>query len=99
MTDIEILPLSEPGAERVQALADISLSTLRCHSNETRAPTAIPPNTAQLGTPLPFPKLHPGPYNSVGMRRGLGTQTDTQTCVINIHFVSSTTHAKCNKSY
>jgi len=28
------------------------------------------------GHPLPFPKLHPGPCSSVGMRRGTGTQTD-----------------------
>ena len=40
------------GIERVQALADISRSALCCHSNETRAPIANPPNTAQLeGTP------------------------------------------------
>jgi len=38
--------------ERVQALADISRSALCCHSNETRAPNANPPNSAQLeGTP------------------------------------------------
>ena len=59
-TDIEILPLSEPGTERVQALADISLSALRCHSNETRAPIANPPNTAQLGTPHTIPKVTSG---------------------------------------
>jgi len=49
----------------------ISHSALCCHSNEICAPTANLPNSAQLGsTPLPFPKLHPGPYSSVGMRRG-----------------------------
>jgi len=32
----------------VQALADSSLSALCCHSNETRAPIANPPNSAQL---------------------------------------------------
>jgi len=37
-----------PGIERVQALADISRSALCCHSNETRAPIANPPNTAEL---------------------------------------------------
>jgi len=26
-------------------------------------------------------------------------QTDTQTCITTIHFVSSTTHAKCNEQY
>jgi len=31
-----------------------------------------------MGHPLQLPKLHPGPCNSVGMRRGQ-TQTDTQT--------------------
>jgi len=29
----------------IQALADISRSALCCHSNETRAPIAKPPNT------------------------------------------------------
>jgi len=38
--------------ERVRALADISRSALCCHSNETRAAIANPPNSAQLeGTP------------------------------------------------
>jgi len=47
-----------------------------CHSNETRAPIANPANSAQLeGTPYHSPKLHPGPCNSVGMRR----RTDAQT--------------------
>ena len=36
-------------------------------------------NSAQLGsTPYHFPKLHPGPCSSVGMRRQTDTQTDTQ---------------------
>ena len=38
----------QPGIEWVQALADISRSALRFHSNETRAPIANPPNIAQL---------------------------------------------------
>jgi len=38
----------KPGIERVQALADISRSALCCHSDETRAPIANPPNSAQL---------------------------------------------------
>jgi len=43
---------TQPGIQRVQALADILHSALCCHSNETRAPTANPPNSAQLeGTP------------------------------------------------
>jgi len=44
----------KPGTERVQALADISRSALCCHSNETRAPIANPPNSSQLeGTRAP----------------------------------------------
>jgi len=39
---------SKPGIERVQALADISRSAICCHSNETRAQIANPPNSAQL---------------------------------------------------
>jgi len=38
----------KPGIERAQALADISRSALCCHGNETRAPIAHPPNSAQL---------------------------------------------------
>jgi len=38
----------QPGIEQVQALANISRSVLCCHSNETRAPIANPPNSAQL---------------------------------------------------
>jgi len=72
----------------------------RCsHSNETRAPIANPPNSAQLGsTHYNSPKLHPGPCSSVGMRRGRDTQTYTHTRVTTIHFPSSTTHAKCKKN-
>ena len=45
-----------------------------CHSNETRAPIAFTPNSAQLeGTP--YPKLHPDPGSSVEMRRGTHRQT------------------------
>jgi len=65
----------QPGIERVQALADISRSVLSCHSNETHAPIANPPNSAQLGgTPYHSPKLHPGPCSSVGMRQATDTQ-------------------------
>jgi len=69
----------KPGIQREQALADISRSALCCHSNETRAPIA-----------------NPGPCSSMGMRRGTDKQTHrvTQTCVTNIHFAASTTHAK-----
>jgi len=42
----------EPGIDWVQALADISRSVPCCHSNETHALIANPPNSAQLqGTP------------------------------------------------
>jgi len=62
-----------------------------CHSNETRAPIANPPNSAQLkGTPYHSPKLHPGPCNSVGMRRGADRHTDGRD---NIHLASATPHA------
>jgi len=60
--------------ERVKALDDISRSGC-CHSNETRAPVANPPTSAQLeGTPT-IPKLYPSPCSSVGMQR----ETDRQT--------------------
>jgi len=42
----------KPGTQRVQALADISRSALCCHSNETHAPIANPPNRAQLESTL-----------------------------------------------
>ena len=44
------------GTQRVQALANISCLALWCHSNATSAPTANPPNSAQLGgTPYHSP--------------------------------------------
>jgi len=62
---------------RVQALADISRLALCCHSNDTRAPIASPPNSAQLeGTPYHAPKLHPGPCSSVVMPQGTDRHTD-----------------------
>jgi len=46
------------------------------HSNETGAPTATLPNSAQLGgTAYHSPKLHPGLCSSVGMP----SQTDRHT--------------------
>jgi len=47
----------QPAIEQVQALADISLSALCCHNNETCALIANPPNSAQLEGTLPFPQL------------------------------------------
>jgi len=62
------------GTERVQALPYTSV--LCCHSNETHALIANPPNSAQLqGTPYHSPKLHPLLCSSVGMRRGTDRQT------------------------
>jgi len=69
-------------------------STLCCHSNETCALIANPPNNAQLdGTPCHSSNLHPDPCSSVWMCQG----TDTQTRMTNIHFVSSVIHEKCNE--
>ena len=49
---------------------------LCCHSNETHAPIANLPNTAQLqGTPYHSPKLHPGLCSSMGIWRGTDTHT------------------------
>jgi len=93
----QMASLSKPDIERVQALADISRSALCCRSNETRAPSANPHNSAQLdGTPYHSSKLHPGPCK-IAWKCGEGqTHTDTQTRVNNIHFASATPHAKCN---
>jgi len=76
---------------------------LCCHSNAPRTPTANPSNSAQLGGSLYHaPKLHPGPCSSVGVRprtdRQTHIQTDTQTRMTTIHFASSMTQAKCNKT-
>jgi len=49
-------------------------------SNETYAPTANPPNSAQLGgSPFHSPKLHPGPCSSVDVRPLTDRHTDIQT--------------------
>jgi len=53
--------------------------------------------TAQLdGTPHHSSKLHPGLCSSVARQQGTDTQTHTEMVMTNIHFASSTTHAKCN---
>jgi len=67
----------KPGTEQVQTLADILHSALCCHSNENHAPTANPPNTAQLeGTPTISPS-----YIQVHavVWRGTDRHTDRQT--------------------
>ena len=52
-----------------------------CCSNETRAPIANPPSSAQLeGTPYHSSNLHPDPCSSVGMRR----RTDRRAWLIYI---------------
>ena len=62
-----------------------------CHSNETRAPIANPPNSAQLGAPLTILKLHLGPCSSVRMRRRTDRQTDRhrQTRTAHDHHITS----------
>jgi len=76
----------KPGIERVQALADISRSVLCCHSNETRAPIANPPKSAQLeGTPT-IPRSYVR-VRAVVWECGEG-QTDAQTGVTNIAYIS-----------
>jgi len=82
----------QPGIQRVQALADtlrsaryvfamykaISLQTCVLSYQQNPCTTiANPSNTAQLeGTPYHSPKLHLGPWSSVGMRRGTDRHTD-----------------------
>ena len=68
----------KPGIEQVQALADISRSALCCHSNETRALSENPRNSAELkGILYHSPKLHPGLCSSVDMRQGTDRPTHT----------------------
>jgi len=78
---------SKVGTERVQALADISRSALCCHSNETRAPIANPPNSAQLeGTPTILPSYFRVRAVVWECSEGqTGRHTDTQMAVTNIH--------------
>jgi len=64
---------------------------LCCHSNETRAPTANPPNSVQLGA---LPTILPSYIRVCAVVWECGDgQTDTRTRVTNIHF--ALTHAKC----
>jgi len=71
--------------------------TLCCHSNETRSSIANPPNSAQLGAPPTIPPSYIR-VRAVVWACGDG-QTHKQTRMTNIHFASSTTHAKCNRTY
>jgi len=68
---------------------------LCCHSNEIRALIANMPNRAQLGG---NPTILPS-YIQVHAVWECGEgHTDRQTRMTNIHFASSTTHAKCNNT-
>ena len=70
-------------------------------SNETHAPIANPPNSAQLGAASTTPPSNIRVRGVVSMcgRGQTYTQTDTQTRVTTIHFASSTTHAKCSNKH
>jgi len=58
-------------------------AALCCHSNETHAPIANLPNSAQLGSiPYHAPKLYPGPCSSVGIRPWIDTQTPVTTILL-----------------
>jgi len=83
----------KPDIERVQALADISRSGYVVIATKPVHDCKSAQWCTTRGHPYHSPKLHPGPCSSMGMRRG--KDRDTQTCVTNIHFASSTTHAKC----
>ena len=84
----------------VQAFADISCSALCCHSNETRAPIANPPNSAELQGTLYHPsKLHPGPCSSVRMRRGTDRETHVQTHRHTDEHTHTHTHTQTAKLY
>ena len=69
-----------------------------CHSNETRAPVANPPNSAQLEGNA----YHSSSYVRVRAvvwkceEGQTDRHIDTQKAVANIHFALATPHAKCN---
>jgi len=72
------------GIERVQALADISRSALCCHSNETRAPIANPPNSVQReGTRTTPHVTFPVRIQLQCETAARDRQTGTQTAVTN----------------
>jgi len=94
--------LIQRGIERIKTLADISRSALCCYcdADETRAPIANPPNSAQLeGTSYHSQVrayIRIRAVWSCGVEGQTHRQTDTQTAVTTVHFASSTTRAKCN---
>ena len=71
-----------------------------CRSNETRAPIANPPNSAQLqGTTQAYHSPSYIRVRAVVWECGEGEidkHTDTQTAMANIHFASATTRAIYN---
>jgi len=76
---------TSPGIERVQGLTDILRSALCCHSNETRAPIANLPNSAQRAPPTISPTYIW--VRAVVWECGEGqtdTRTHTRTCPIHI---------------
>ena len=78
----------KPVIERVQALADISLSALYCHSNETRA---------LEGTPTILSSYIRVRAVVWGCGEGqTDRHTDAQMAVVTIYFASAMPHAKCN---
>ena len=81
---------TEPVTQRVPASSlTFRIRHVCCHNNETSAPIANPPHSAQLGgTRYQCSKLQPGPCSSVAMRHKTDTHTraDTHTSVSTIHF-------------
>jgi len=69
-----------------------------CHSNETCAPTANPPNSAQIeGTPYHSPsyiRVHAVVWECC--KGQTNRQTHRQMAMANIHFALATLQAKCN---
>jgi len=61
---------NKPGTEQVQALADISCSALCCYSNETCAPIANLPNSAQLECTPYHSSIQPFGHNRNGPKIG-----------------------------
>jgi len=69
-------------------------AALCCHSNETRAPIANPPNSAQLGVPPTIPKVTSRSVQKCG-HAASDRYTDRQMSVTTVH---STTHVKCTNN-